>query len=332
MLSPNDTQSAVANVAVSNKPVSHVVSTEKKGVIIPSHINVVIDKLAVAVNGFTAEELDGIVKTIHIYNSDTEYFKPVFGGKYKARTQIRVTPTETVLMEAGPKTVKGAQVRFDFNPSKIGADGIEQFKLLLDGMMPYGYDHLIASGKITRIDFAADIHGIHISDLEFFTQYACGGTKFSKSGKPQTVYLGAVSSNKKWAIYDKAAQLKLKNGQVITRIERRLKANIALVELENIENPFLGLSIISSKLGNKVPVGVSAETWRLFRRACKHTPCSVVLTDLEPTTRKIVREWLKGKVVKWWNPDAVWESFPSVVSELGLLTPLHHSLKLHKAA
>lgn len=329
MLSGNNMQSAVVTADTSNKQgIDGVVGTCNEGNkgtkehVIPSHINPLIDKITVVVNGFTAEELDGIVKHVHSCNHDHEFFQPVFGGNYKARTKIRVTATETVLMQVKPHS-GSHQIKFDWNPSKIGYDGHERFKLLLDGMLPHGYDHLLASGKVTRMDIAVDIHGVHISDLSFFTAYACQGLKYARNGELQTVYLGGQDSPNKWAIYNKSAQLKLATGQQITRIEKRLKMNISLADLNGYENPLLGLDVVSRKMGNKCPEGISSELWKLFRRTSRYEPCHMIFADLEKSTRQIIRQWLKGKAVKWWQPEKVWKAFPKLLTELGLLTPLH---------
>ena len=301
----------------------NVANKGKKETVIPSHINLLIDKLSVTLNGFSAQDLDEIVKHVHSCNKDHEFFHPIFDGRYKAQTQIRVTPTSTVLMQVSPKRVNGAQIRFEWNPSKIGYAGHEQLKLLLDGMLPHGYDHLLLSGVVSRMDIAIDVYGVNMSDVSFFTPHACEGTKYTKSGDLQTVYLGGKDATHKWVVYNKAAQLKLQNGQEITRFEQRLKMSHPFMSLAKFGNPLLKLTVVPNKIGYKSPTGISPELWKLFRRAYKYEPCHMVLADLEKNNRQIIRQWLKGKAVKWWKPEQLWHSLPKVLAELGMLSPLH---------
>ncbi len=332
------------NQLSSNKPVSMVQSNVDKHVVDslvdieevksnkdsklagkPYKIVVSLDKISVTMNRLSPEELEDVVTNIKSCNYDPEFFASVFvPSNYRAQIKIRVTPTETVLMQAGPKNKKGAQVRLEWNPSKIGAAGHHKLRAVLESMLPHGYNHFLDYGYVTRYDVAVDIYGYSPSELAFSSESNVNFSTYNKAGDTQTIYLGSKTSQHRWVIYDKAAQLKLNGGEKITRIERRIKPHdMRFFAMNNYPCPLSNLSVTISPIGTKAPPGLDADIWKLFRELCKHVPQHKAMCKLNKETRKIVSGYLKPKQQKWWKPIELWNEWKPHLIKLTLLSSLH---------
>ena len=182
---------------------------------------------------------------------------------YKASAKLNIPSSgHTALVQAGPKKKTTTHtLRLEFNPAALGAPGIAFLKnqletLVLDGL---SFKHIITNGKVTRVDIAVDIVGVHLADLLVSNK---GGGKhhwyYSEQGKPETGYLGMKKSDKnaKWAAYNKRQQVKDSPGAPAeqafgglsrTRIEYHAQPNKPFPALNTVSNPFNEISLAFPK-------------------------------------------------------------------------------------
>jgi len=124
--------------------------------------------------------------------------------------QTIVTSSGIDIRVADPKA-KVAQVRIDFNPSKINTDGT-----LFECILP-----MLKNKRFSRLDYALDTTE-DLSEWSFSTPNAKQTVEYrSRSGRLETLYLGARESAAQYRIYDK--QLESKLPSPLWRIEQQLR-------------------------------------------------------------------------------------------------------------
>ncbi|MBF0434873.1 MAG: hypothetical protein HQL77_05800 [Magnetococcales bacterium] len=199
--------------------------------------------------------------------------------------------TTTARLQAGPKSsVYGsAKMKFGrltFTPSKV--TDIAELRSKVNQVMPvgFGWDHIMATGIVTRMDLAIDIVNVQIDDLLFVH----GKTKITevntKSGR--TEYLGGkYKSGKLVALYDKTAQIKTNNAKAVfskdkepvpdfpvTRLEIRLDQNaygfkkMLVSQLFQLKNPFPNLMVAS--IHHQANSSLEAWVWDVFLRLARY--------------------------------------------------------------
>jgi hypothetical protein len=186
---------------------------------------------------------------------------------------------DSVLVQAGPKKKTTTHtLRLEFNPAALGSSGIAFLKTQLESLVPDGlsFVDIITNGKVTRVDIAVDIIGIHLADL--LLSMNSGGKQhwyLSAEGKPETGYLGMKKSdtNAKWVTYNKRQQIKDSSSSLAeqaygglshTRIEYHAKPNKPFFALNTVTNPFNEISLAFPK----APKGVKPYAWTFFIDSC----------------------------------------------------------------
>ena len=215
-------------------------------------------------------------------------------------------------------------MRVDFNPHYVD---MEQACALLIQILPGGLDDLYSKARITRFDVSVDLVGILPDE---FLAYASGKSiskVYCKSGKTETLELGASESPNIVVIYNKQLEVKEKNikkktnipvpKEPTTRVEIKLKPGMDIEGLISIANPFQSLVIRPFAALSFV----QTETWRLFVAVAQWRGAQDALLMLDEDTRKVFRKQIESVKCDWYNPDAIWSTWQKLLSEVFWFTP-----------
>ena len=297
----------------------------------------IIDKVSIVykVGGSDPDLMPGLIQGLLLDAEDKADFKSaghVQTGKvtYKASVNLVVPPNgEEVLIQAGPKKSTAHDLRLEFNPARLGPAGMAFLKDKLEGVLlgALSFSHILATGRVTRLDIAVDLVGIRIDALDI--QYKGEGKShwyFSGSGQSETGYLGIKQSDKNapWTAYNKRKQLKetvggpeqLYGGLSHTRIEFHAKPNKPAAGLKLLSNPFTQVSVAYPT----VPKGIKPHSWQFFLDACQRRghQNALALVPEGPTKAKYLKA-MKTAHDTFWRPDKIWSSWKEVLSKSALI-------------
>lgn len=255
---------------------------------------------------------------------DTEFASQAYAknSRYRISVRIKLPGGQSALLEADPYAPNCPFLRFSFNPSKIGYEGFEAIKIILESLLPFGYPQMFVYGRISRIDVTVDVFGIHISNVQFFPTKATKTTRFyGTSGQLETVYHGTPRSSNQWRVYDKSQEQFDKKGiipkQPWTRFERQLRHQGRLSNITNLKNPFTSLHVVDCHL---LAPPIKDYVWQFFLDSVALRGLDNALAQFPKVSRAKVRAALKANQEPWWNPVKIWEQWPALLGQYGLLT------------
>lgn len=304
----------------------------------------VIDKITITFDIPTHEDQQGIKTFLVGAKEDGSLLKapPAYGkSNYGWRLLLPVPGTgENLLLEAGPPKPKNPEtksapfLRFEFNPAKLGADGVRYIRewlrdcVLLD---QYLWSDIATKGRVTRLDVAVDLLGVRTENLLVSSQAKAGGEKpfkrvsyHSLAGRLETIYpqfrKGSLSP---FCIYDKKQELAdtghdAKFGWLShARVEARKQPNRPIATLHKMSNPFAGLTV--SDPTGKVDPPEAPHAWSFFLDSCR-------VHGLEHALSQLPTESLKASYAKAydeadrrvWRPEKLWNFWPKTLAESGL--------------
>ena len=228
---------------------------------------------------------------------------------------------------------KDYYITWELWPQNITADDFKFFTTTIlklnDGYPAFIYDNVFSKGKINKIELACDLKTPDIHELIFWKPRTRSSHiyKYPNSTQKGTKYLGSLKSQLRFAIYDKAKQLREKKiytpWQSYTRIEARLaKIKITLKQLPNIISPFLKLHISSAidcKEKWKEP------EWHQFIETALEFGYSTAISIQTKTARTIFHKRLKECAVTFWKPEGL---LINLYKEVRELHPIHIQAKL----
>lgn len=170
-------------------------------------------------------------------------------SRYKITRNISLAScTERVLFNAGPKHSGFPDCRLEFNPSKLGWQGINDLDFILSVLLPGGWGYVWEHGQITRIDIALDLPGVGVEDFHILPHMSLTYKTFGRNGLCETIYIGKPKGNQ-FRIYDKGGEQKAKGVKMaaqITRVEKVLRVlSMSPSELHELANPFSGLVLVA---------------------------------------------------------------------------------------
>lgn len=120
-------------------------------------------------------------------------------------------------------------IRVDFNPNSLSPEGEKELHEIL-GMM--------ASQRLSRVDVAIDYVGKDLSNLEWHEEVERSRRLYtSRTGRLETIYLGAPSSDRQTRIYDKGLEQRVDYDWWRVESQARMKKGDKLFQ----DNPFSGL-------------------------------------------------------------------------------------------
>jgi hypothetical protein len=187
---------------------------------------------------------------------------------------------------------------------------------------------IVANGKVTRVDIAVDIVGVHLADLLITTKNAGKQHWYlSDKGKLETGYLAMTTSDKnaKWTTYNKRQQLKdslhppatqAYGGLSHTRVEYRATPMKTFPSLGSIKNPFTEISLAYPN----APKGVKPYAWTFFIDSCMRRGQPAALAMLpNGKLRTSYQKALVAAHASSWRPGKIWESWPDALLNSALI-------------
>ena len=195
-------------------------------------------------------KIDKIVLTLNVPEEDHTGIMSIMMGVTKAdgfkqlskKPQYRINYQFTeehsgkqILFQGAPFSKKSAFARFEFNPSKLGPQGVHNFFTygLAMFMGPYyGYSEIWQRAKVNRIDIAVDVEGAGMENLIFkvdsdnkYMAY------FGNGGGLETMY-GKLKKkgNHDVIMYDKAKQLEAAYNEFVSKLEELRKERLELTK------------------------------------------------------------------------------------------------------
>jgi len=257
--------------------------------------------------------------------------KTSYGSKYKTNIVFAPIPGHKVLVQAEPKgkLKKGkkapAFMRLEFNPAKLGADGMAKLKNAVEQVFAdhVSFEKFLVASRVSRVDVACDLVNV-ATDEVVARSYKAGKSLVyhGKSGKLETAYF-AVKKKKSspQKIYNKARQLtdvqrqEKFPGIPHTRVESTIKTNIAVAKLAAIENPFLSLDV---RFPTKSHAPEQPYVWQLFLDSCRFRGMDAALAQLPEPLRTSYKDALDATKGVLWKPADIWQGWPQVLAESGL--------------
>lgn len=206
-------------------------------------------------------------------------------------------------------------------PSCFRLNEFETIKSLTKTLLAdWSYDDLFFTGHVSYIEIARDFLNKDFSDhLPHYPNAQKSKIYIDKKGIKGSKYIGAVSSSKRYCVYDKAKQLLEKKGgsnfKKLIRIEaRRRKTGMKPFELlEGLGNPFKGLQMLSIQ---KLTSCSSDDAWKAFVDQCQHVGTALALGACDQQTKKIFESRIASASVEWWDASKAWDGWPSAFAAI----------------
>ena len=211
------------------------------------------------------------------------------------------------------------RIRIEFNPSKLGFDGLKNMHAILSTMMDGGWRLFVNHGRISRLDVAVDLVGVRITKLMIVPPKAVVSQTWNSSkGKIETYQWGKPKGSFT-QIYNKTAQMQARglsvSGPQVTRFERRLKQppSKSLTMLAELENPFAGFVLTTTV--PEAPDDGPSYVWPLFCDSVTVRGLHAALQLLPEHKRPVYKKQFTNAGPDWWDPDAIWAQWPAVVQQ-----------------
>jgi hypothetical protein len=220
--------------------------------------------------------------------------------------------SSSLLIQAGPRHSGISDYRFEFNPSVIGRDGLDQLRSFIDSQFETGTRHLFSNGKITRIDLALDLDGLA---LEQVIVRGLGSRKHSvhtgQNGEIETCYLGSGTKNRVVA-YTKESE----DATKFLRLERRMKPYFNGCELRTMPNPFTKVQMVST---NSLLPHLDGMIPRQFFDSVRMRGIGRAIAELPPKQRKSIKNVMADPSNSLMpSIEQVWDSWPDLLYQSGL--------------
>jgi hypothetical protein len=147
--------------------------------------------------------------------------------------------TSPLFFQAGARSPKIADYRIEFNPAKMGPDGLEQIRLILDDITDIGFERFVSGGKVTRLDVALDLPKVSLEDVIIRSRGQRKHGVFCGQKGLESAYQGSQKSNST-CYYSKKHGPK----DYRLRLERRLKPNCLGRDMARMPNPFAKVDMV----------------------------------------------------------------------------------------
>ncbi len=286
-----------------------------------------IDKIVVVARVPKTEVVhyQGYRKAIHSVTAKNE-FGVKWDGRvrrngYKNSTRIIIggDPKSNPLFQFDPYNKDQGYMRLEFNPNRIGVEGIYKLKTWLDYTSPHGWPAFREWGCVTRIDVNVDTP-VPIKEFFWDSRYSVTRERYCANGRLESIYLGKKDGGKNFTrIYDWNACHNQTALLPKTRIERNQKPNCGLEELAQMKNAFDGLRIFHAHIPPFE--GILFGQWQLYLDHLFKVGLSNSLYVFEESKRKAVKEYVRSFKSLNLDFEASWEAWPQVVEMFGLSSP-----------
>lgn len=134
-------------------------------------------------------------------------------------------------------------INFEFNPSQLSEEAIEELKLFFSFVLFHQYEELYMHGVVSRCEFYADIKGVNVSELVLID-----AGKRRTTHHEDTTYQGPRGAELVGVLYNKADEQRKKDHYIegdLTRYESRLKdrgtkfCDLIAGKIKNPHSPFI---------------------------------------------------------------------------------------------
>ena len=254
-------------------------------------------------------------------------------SRYKTRVNLTHPASgKSVLIEADPKPTKDGKMvpflRFQFNPDKLGPDGMAFMKERLEYAFSgnYPWKAIAINCKVTRIDLAIDILNVPIDQLLISSSKAGKShCYYSATGVLETAYLEVKSGkagntyayNKNQQLMDMKRNPKY-DGVPHTRIELRVRTSRSIVKLGALPNPFTKLNIAYPSLVGKSPE--QPHNWQHLLDSVRYRGRKAALALIpDDSLREAYEDALTSAQGEFWKPRKLWKKWPDILKGSGLL-------------
>jgi hypothetical protein len=234
------------------------------------------------------------------------------GRRYRYRFVVPLpiddpNPTGSLLIEAGARLPGIADLRIDFKPAKTGLNGLSDVIALLDLITPFGGQHFITNGTLTRYDIAIDLWGGSVDEVLVFSKRSQkNGVYTDRNGCPETVYMGTPRSNRTVA-YTKLHKTTRKQS---LRIERRMTRWPA------ISDPFQVVQLVHTQTILPLLDGLIPQQ---FFDSVRIRGLNRVLATLPAEQRKGIKGILRDPAQSLLPSTAeIWKGWPHLLEHSGL--------------
>jgi hypothetical protein len=289
-----------------------------------------IDKLSVIIKPANADDAHDMYHAMKTAFSAKSLYEPVFfnpNGGFKESKQIVLEGfKQKPLIQYLYYNETVEKIRLEFNPRKLGVEGMKALNANLMILMDEGWGYVVDYGHITRIDIAFDLPGKRPEDFLLLKDIAVTSRTWSRQGEVQSIALGKGSGNQS-AVYSVKAKRLNKgqpwDGSARTRIEKRIKkpSVSGLKYLADLPNPFVDLSIVPCMPGppsanGKPPNELAKREWSRFMDSVKVRSVNPALALIPEDRRAKYRKHLKANALPWWDPEKIWINWPKALEVL----------------
>jgi hypothetical protein len=254
-------------------------------------------------------------------------------GRYKIAVRIKVShlPADAwPLLQMFPRFKGDALFRLEFNPNRLGPQGMQELAFAIDGNMPEGWALFLHKARISRLDVNLDAHGLPLNRVVLRTTYPRKTEIWAQNGELETVYLGNKEASAEFYRVYALGQSKIAPGyQAATRFETVDKNTRPLLSaLHLYDSPFKKL-VVRSIMAPR-PVMWTERRWQMFLRFAADHGLIAALSYLEPDVKKQVYAALDAAPIAGLDLTDCWKQWPILLDKLGVQKPGFHGSFLAK--
>lgn len=252
----------------------------------------------------------------------------IYTASYKHTLKLNMYDSEEgkVMIQCSPSNDPSYRFfRIEFNPAHTDLANLAKN---MNAILPGGYDQMINTGIVTRLDLTCDVSNLNINEI--LVKYPKMSTRmhYAKNGLIESIYLGANTSSKQFVLYDKTAEIIKTNKKKyqwfkkavpqhdLLRVEcRQMKLNRTLKNVMSLKNPFYHLSL-PAYFKPKVTPGYDP-LWDFFLASCRHESLDIALSRLNEQDKERCLKLLQTqKLTFWWEPKELWKGLPNAIKKI----------------
>lgn len=252
------------------------------------------------------------------YTTRLDYY-PAYGKKKSEHRKIADITIGANKIKGIPKLYR--HFTLTLYPPKFCGEEFLRLQEMLSMLLPdLNHVKLFEFGKVTYLELAIDSHSHKCHSFVPYRKY-CTSSRIHKepSGHLGTTYLGSVTSNLRFRIYDKNKCLSDKGQTPVTkslpttRFEAVLRrTGLRPAELMELDNPFTKLHI--ADLDQMLALS-GAPDWQQFLVDARWDGVPKALSK-QPKKRKQFRGMIDSVPVGWWSPERIWNHLPEALSKI----------------
>ena len=233
-----------------------------------------------------------------------------------------------LVVQAEPHDRNRSSYRIEFNPAKVGPQGVADLDLILTSVLGISASTFFRDGNVTRLDLAVDISGLSVNDVIVRSSRQRKHAVYSDpKGNPVTVYLGGARSNRT-VTYDKPTSGA--RSPTVLRLERRIHPKCFGKDLRDLRDPFARIAVIKTEQLKSLLSPVPPD---LFFDSARVRGIKRAIAMLPADQQKSIGKAIAKPDVSIVGSD-IWQSWPETLRSSGIahyLLPFAHA-ELNDAA